>query len=91
MYFEDSEMIHRVMLGAIVYSYLSYIESAKHNFEKKWLLDKQFWYNLFWILNFFFSSELLLTNSGQFINGYFSLQSQQHGWLSSFVAGKYVP
>lgn len=34
MYFEDSEIFHRAMCGAIVYSYLSYIESVKHNFEK---------------------------------------------------------
>ena len=60
-------------------------------FWTKWLLDKQFQHNLFWTMNFFFSPELLVINSWQFINRCFCLQRQQHHPLSSFVADKYVP
>ena len=60
-------------------------------FWTKWLLDKEIQHNPFWTMKFFFSSRLLLINSGQFINQCFCLHSQQHGSLSSFVDGKYVP
>ena len=56
----------------------------------KWLLDKQFQHDLFWTMKLFFSPKLLLINFWQFINQCFCLQSQQHGLLSSFAAGKYV-
>ena len=60
-------------------------------FWTKWLLDKEIQHNPFWTMKFFFSSRLLLINSGQFINQCFCLHSQQHGSLSSFVDGKYIP